>query len=248
MRPIERAGYLAHAKSNTFRRRIEEARGLIGAHPEHAVCVSWGKDSLVLYDLCRERPAVHGRYHDEERFPDLDAVRDAFSPGAGYSEVGVPGAWDMFERAGGFFLEPSTAKQREASRWYHREWAARMLEATGGKVLLGIRREESSNRFRLVAMRGRAYETKTHESVVLPLASWTGSDVWAYIASHNLPYPRIYDAAFSGRARARSDFTFGAGVASDAIRRHGAWQDWKRAYPEAFAAWAERWPEIGALA
>ena len=245
MKALEQAGYLAHYQSTGMRRRIAEALSLVDDHPEHTVCVSWGKDSTVLYHLAREHHAVHGRYREEERFPDLDSVRDSFEP-KNYAECSVPGAWDMFERAGSFFFEPETPGQRETFRWYHNAWSQAMLEATGEKVILGIRREESSNRSRLVAMRGQSYQSKT-QHVVLPLANWSGHDIWSYLAAHNLPYARIYDVALD-RVRERSDFTFGAGAASHAIWRHGAWESWKQAYPEQFYNWVAAFPEIGRYA
>jgi 3'-phosphoadenosine 5'-phosphosulfate sulfotransferase (PAPS reductase)/FAD synthetase len=72
-----------------------------------------------------------------------------------------------------------------------------------------------------------------------PLARWSGNDVCAYHAANDLPWLRIYEQAEDPRLE-RSEFAFAAG-GGDAIRRHGAWDAWRAAYPELWGRWQARW-------
>lgn len=254
MTSAERLGYLAHAATPAFQRRVDEARTLIAAHPGCAVSVSWGKDSVVLLHLAAHTlprvAAINARYRPEERLPDTDAVRDAVLarlPNVAYREAPCVGEWEMYERAG-FFVDPETPEQREAVRWWKEAFlealaeARRALGATG--VMLGLRADESRARGMNYAVRGSSY-LRQGERVVTPLARWRGPDVWAYHVLHDLPWLHAYDAA-PDRERARSAFTFATGGAG-AIRRHGAWLEWRAAYPTHFEGWLERFPAMRAL-
>jgi 3'-phosphoadenosine 5'-phosphosulfate sulfotransferase (PAPS reductase)/FAD synthetase len=255
MIPLQRAGYLAHARSLAFRRRLDEARRLIAAHANYAVSVSWGKDSTVLLHVAAHvRPdiaAVNARYLPEERPPDTDAVRDAVMaqlPHVRYAEVPCVGEWEMYERTG-FFVEARTAAHRAAVRWCMASFlsalrtAGERLGADG--ALLGLRAQESRARAMHAARRGAAYTRQDGQAIALPLLRWRSEDIWAYLCLHDLPWLRMYDVA-ADRGRARSEIVFAtAGTgAADAIRRHGAWLDWRLAYPEQFRAWLRRFPEI----
>ena len=248
---IERAAYLAHARSLSYRKRIASATQLIYGNPNHCVSVSWGKDSVVMLHLAASVldrvKAVHGRYRQEaEQFEDMDFVRDqmlAKLQNIDYSEASVTGNWQMYERVDHFFLESETAREREAHTWYRKLWAAEMSALTGDKVMIGMRPEESRIRRMLVARFGAEYTTKAGRSTVLPLVGWGAKDVWAYIVSNDLPWLKIYDVARS-RDKARSDFAFGESGVSVGLMRQGQWLEWRDAYPNHFAVWINRWPEM----
>lgn len=259
MSPLERAALVAHYASCTTVRRIDEASELLRRHGGYAVSTSWGKDSVVLLHLAAAiNPTIHiinARYpNPAERFADMDRVRDLVlardeMQQAVYREVSTPGEWEMYKRAGGGFAEAETAEQREATRW----WKQCFTEAMAGAlhdigcdgVFLGLRAEESHARRMNLLVRGDDYARKDGQRIALPLGRWTGKDVWAYLAAHDLPWLRIYDAAHCGRERARSGFVFATGGAG-AIRRHGTWEDWRRVYPCEFSAWMRQFPELNA--
>jgi phosphoadenosine phosphosulfate reductase len=52
-------------------------------------------------------------------------------------------------------------------------------------ALIGLRKEESSKR--------KAKIKSQPANEVYPLADWGWKDIWAYIVSNNLPYPKVYD-------------------------------------------------------
>lgn len=254
MTPLERAAYLAR-----FARlggKLAAARRLIASHPDYAVSTSWGKDSIVLLHLAAKTiPGVrvlNARYpNPAERFRDMDAVRDAMlarpdMAGIVYREVDTPGEWEMYERAGGF-SSADTTEQRRAAKWWKEEFTRNMSGAMDDLgcvgALLGLRAEESHARLMHVIVHGADYQRRDGLRFALPLARWTGADIWAYLTAHQLPYLRIYDEASSGRERARSGFVFATGGAG-ALRRHGVWDDWRRVYPQEFSAWMQRFPEL----
>lgn len=261
VKPIEHVGYLAHAASRAFRAREEATKTLIREHSRYAVSVSWGKDSTAMLALASESLdevlCVNARYpNPNERFADMDRVRDevlAKLPNVRYLEATPPGEWEMYERAGEFFVEPMTPKQREAARWWRTSFEAAMREAQekigAAGVFMGLGARESFARRLNYLVRGDSYERGDGLRVALPLSSWSARDVWAVLVSRELPWLRVYDVAFEGRERARSGFVFATGGKDpDIARRFGAWESHKLAYPDEFQAWCDKFPEMAMLA
>lgn len=66
---------------------------------------------------------------------------------------------------------------------------------------VGIRAQESLNRFRAIArddisrFEGKKYTVKNSDSVynVYPIYDWKATDIWTYYAKHKKPYNKIYD-------------------------------------------------------
>jgi 3'-phosphoadenosine 5'-phosphosulfate sulfotransferase (PAPS reductase)/FAD synthetase len=108
-----------------------------------------------------------------------------------------------------------------------------------GGVMIGMSAHESYARRMNIAVRGDHYTASGRVPTLLPLARWSGNDVCAYHAANDMPWLRIYDQDEDPR-RARSEFAFAAG-GGDAIRRHGAWDAWRAAYPELWGRWQARW-------
>lgn len=260
MRQEERRAYELHGRLPVHRRACQEAVTMIEAKPGHAVSTSWGKDSVALLALAVEaRPGLvllNARYpNPAERFADMDSVRDAVLArpemrAVRYVEVTCPGEWEMYERVGHAFGQPTASAEREACRWWKRSldeaMAAALANAGCAGVMLGLRQDESRVRRLNIAVRGAAYVRRDGADIALPLARWTGRDVWAALVTRGMPWLKIYDIASAGRERARSGFVWSTG-AIDAIARHGVIQDWRRAYPGELMAWLRRFPELGRL-
>lgn len=257
MTSIQIAGFKAYAMHKNFQRRLAATRETIAEHKDYCISTSWGKDSVVLLHLAAtiwpDIVIINARYpNPAERFEDMDYVRDIVlsrpdMAKVRYTEVNTPGEWEMYERAGGGFAEAITPEQREATRWWKTEFNQNMA-ATVDKLrccgsMLGLRAEESHARRMNILVHGDDYTRKDGTNIALPLAEWTGKDIWAYLVTNNLPWLRIYDEATCGRERARSGFVFATGGAG-AIRRHGVWEDWKRVYPDEFRAWMKNFPEL----
>lgn len=90
-------------------------------------------------------------------------------------------------------IETSPAVERGDMRENWKNWyaifcgtLARIKQAQGWQLqLVGLRSEESLKRQRKTGKptKGEAY----------PLTAWSYLDVWAYIISNKLPYPKVYD-------------------------------------------------------
>lgn len=260
MTPLQKAGYLAHAQSVGYKKRLQRAMSMISEHPDYCVGISWGKDSLCILHMALEAhgtaTAVHGRYSENEEVPDIPLVRQAFLdrfPEVAYSEAKVWGDWEIYRRAGRFFLSPETPAERKIIADWHTEFMAamdkEMTSAGASGKILGIAAHESHGRAMNIYKRGAHYETKAESMPkLLPIAHWKPEDVWAYMLMHNLPRLKIYDFA-DDPERARSEVAFAAigGEAADAIRRHGAWQLWADCYPDLWRKWVTQWPEVNQL-
>lgn len=258
MTPLERAGYIAHSMSRAYQSKLAKTQAQVASHPDYAVSISWGKDSVVLLHLSAQihsdLVALHGRYtNPNEHIDDADRVRNLMfaredMAHVDYSEIDIAGEWEMFERAGGAFNIAETEQQKAALKWWTaRKWSGKAQTAVQehhrNGSFVGMRQEESHARRMNIAKRGNDYQKKDGVNICLPLAHWTGKDIWAYIVTHDLPYLILYDQTMHGREKARSEFIFG-GVAADAVKRHGAWEDWRRIYPKEFNAWLDKFPEL----
>lgn len=257
MSPIKIAGYLAHAETNAYRSRVGRTMELIAKHPDYGVSCSWGKDSLCVLHMALEvhgqAKAFHGRYSENEELLDIPMVRDAFLsrfPMVQYQEIPVYGDWEIYERAGRFFLEAESQLEKKLLSGWHRDLRKSLddaVVASGAKgKMLGLAAHESYGRKMNISTRGDHYQTKD-EAIpkLLPLADWSPKDVWAYMLSNDLPRLRIYDVA-KDPERARSEFAFAVIGASsaNAIMRHGAWKEWATAYPDLWRKWITKWPEM----
>ena len=260
MTPMQIAGYLAHARTRGYKQRLQRALSMIAEHPDYCVSISWGKDSLCILHMALEvhghATAVHARYSENEELPDMPSVRQAFLDrfgGVAYYEAHVWGDWEIYERAGRFFLAPETPEERKIVADWHQEFMeavdAVMLKTGARGKILGLAAHESRGRAMNVYRRGEHYQTRA-EAIpkLLPIAHWKPEDVWAYMLTHDLPRLKIYDFA-EDPERARSEVAFAAigAEASDAIRRYGAWRLWADCYPELWKKWTDKYPEISGL-
>lgn len=253
MTPTMRAAFAAHAMSRGYTRRIAAAAQLIAQHPDYAVSVSWGKDSVLLLHLAATTlgrvMAVHGRYHPHEELPDIPAVRDAvlrrLDGRVIYAEVRVPGDWEIAERLGYPLWQAETAEHRRLLREIRQtfierlEDAARAMGATG--MMLGLAAHESLGRRYNAAMRGCHYTANGRMPTLAPLQWLQADDVIAYHVQHDLRWLRIYDAADDPR-KARSELSMATGA--DAMgRKYEIMAQIEAVYHGHLAPWIARWPQ-----
>lgn len=251
MSPIERAAYLAHSQSRGYRKRVDVARALIAEHPDYAASVSWGKDSVAMLHLVRDVlgdgcKAINIRYmHWAERLADHDHVRDITlnrpdMAGLVYHEEIAPGMWQAYELYG-YASDTDHPSARAATTWFDTQFNAafaRAEDTTGAAGhFVGMRGAESRNRTLNIRMRGVDYERKDGRRIALPIATWSGQDVWAYLVAHDLPWLMIYDHSSQSRDRQRSEMAMSNPNAA-MLQARGEFEVWRDVYPREYQAWS----------
>lgn len=182
MRAIERAGFLAHAETAAFRRRIDQAADLVreaAALGSAYVACSWGKDSVVLTHLAQsvltDVPVIFFRDPEEEMIDDYAAVEAAYL-------ARFPTRYEPQSFGG----DRVPDKVRAAALWGRYPVA-----------LVGIRAEESGDRRIERRMRGPIHRYVAGPMAgswrAWPLCDWTWRDVWGYVCRYDLPMLSSYE-------------------------------------------------------
>jgi 3'-phosphoadenosine 5'-phosphosulfate sulfotransferase (PAPS reductase)/FAD synthetase len=212
VKPIERAGYLAHGRTAAFKRHMEEARSVIragfGVAANPYVAYSAGKDSsCLLWLVLEQRLDIAARIltSGETRLlhPDLDDILDWWRvrfPALDLQEILVDRVFTSD------WQEATWLEQRKAGR---RDIVTYLPTAEFDGVLLGLRSEESKARL-MANRRGlmRQYKATRKDALagtwcICPLANWTMEDIGAFTALHDLPLLSAYDEGLEARTTMR---------------------------------------------
>ncbi|MDI6872082.1 MAG: phosphoadenosine phosphosulfate reductase family protein [Bacillota bacterium] len=247
-----REEYRLYARLPVFARRVERAKAIIAealarTDVSWLVACSFGKDSLSMLDLILEQRPDITVFHMDSGYclPELYEVRDWFAQERGIRLHIKPGEMDYVTFLREFGLPAITRTAAQQQRVVQRfkksaseQWA---FDRGFNGTFLGLRREESRDRDVSLRLRSPIYRMKSDMWKCCPLADWTGKDVWAYIVSRNLPYPRFYDYTALGDTREKIRST--SWVTTD-----GA--EWGRIvwlkyyYPALYQKLAREFPEV----
>lgn len=254
MTPAEREKYRLQAKMPSYRRHYSKAvdvvqRAIQSIDGEWCCCISGGKDSIALASLCVEAGWRGDLFHFRHPETPLEntalcvAVSELFK--LPLVIVDVPGAFDVYKTVGYFFVDPQTDIERKAARQMLKAYKVESERAAveHGYVgqFWGLRKQESKYRSITIAKYGTQYQTQSRcTQTALPLAYWTGMDVWAYLIAHDLPWLSIYDCG-DDRERVRSEITW---LACEALWRHGQGARFRRANPALWAELCAKYPEL----
>lgn len=212
-----------YLQQNVLEAAQERIARLFDEYEHVIVSISGGKDSTVLLELCRREAIRRGRTvgaffldQEAEYQSSIDQVHflmqqetvipywfqvplrmtNAASLHVDFLYAWGPGETWMREK------DPMAIHSIDASypqRFYKffPWWEKAYWEAGKAVSVVGLRAEESINRFRtMVKHPGRVdmpWTTAGHTLKAYPLYDWTFEDVWHYIAEHNLRYNRVYD-------------------------------------------------------
>lgn len=176
--------------SKVLARKVDKSRRLIGeflAEGEAVVCVSWGKDSTTIADLVlRDHPDAHLLRVRVEPYPtpEADMVRNAILdryPRARYREVTVTCPRPRIDTQGDECDCHVRAMREDGADYWRR------------RRVTGVRAGESGAR----RMRMRRWGERS-DLALAPIGWWDHSDVFAYLASRNLPVHPAYAMSFGG--------------------------------------------------
>ena len=254
MRPVERAGYLAHARTTGFLAHVERARQTIrcALGISRALYVAWsaGKDSSAMLWLAAEEcPTISARIltGGETRllYPSLDSIiawwRERW-PQMDLQEVLVdhvfaPG-WEH-------------ATWEEQWRTFFNEWDRYLNRSCGDwdGFLVGLRAEESRMRrawlrrripdceyaiYRYSPNRSRASRNLYR---ICPLDRWTVADVATLHVLHDIPLLETYHAeGIDARTHLRTG--------RRSVQEFGQIAELRRRDPESYNRLIQRFPEL----
>lgn len=182
-----------------FRRRVAQATTLVrqaASLGRVGVAVSGGKDSTVTLALVRSVLP----YAPAAFFDDGAQLRDTYDYLASVENLSVyPVEPDLIEmcKIGGYwgYQSPTPDVTFDFLAKLITEPARRFREEHNlAVVAMGLRAQESTGRWFNARVRGQLYYAERDGCWHLcPALWWSVEDVWAYIASHKLPYNRAYD-------------------------------------------------------
>ena len=256
MTEAERETYLLAARMPGHKRKVEQAlriiRRALFMSGNWMISYSSGKDSTVLLDLLARAGwrgvgfhAVCSEYEDPPENQRQTAKANEMYD-VDIHNIHCYGEYDAWREAGHFFCEPVTAEEkcvaRKANSDFKKAAASFMEEHSVSNIFMGLTKDESRARQITLNKRGPLYQTKSRDGwTCCPLANWSGSDIWAYIVSHDLPYLSVYDCPHFNRERIRNELTV---MYCPAIVAHGELLQYRLAYPELFARLCREFPEV----
>lgn len=189
------------------------------------VSVSGGKDSTVLFDLVYKEAQRRSRYikaffldQEVEYKSTIEVMRDIMyrplveqlwyqcpirmTNATSYKQrfLNAWGEGEQWMRE----KEPGSIHVNHlgADRFYSFIQAVEAQFSTDTAILVGLRTEESLNRYRAMiknpAIEGISWSSKTKNGAVklYPLYDFAFEDIWTYIAREHLVYNKIYDFIF----------------------------------------------------
>lgn len=191
----------AHARTHSHRRRVDSTLRLLDrAQPfDSTAAVSWsgGKDSTVMTHVVCVRfgaPVDVISEKDDLDFPGEEAYVRALAETwrlrlhVAHPDVS-PEAWvrEHLEHPG----DEIHARSSGLSKACFYPVIAR-FEIMYRTMMLGLRSEESAIRAGLRRTRGRDYRLRDGRRRLLPIADWTGLDVYAYAQSNGIEFLPLY--------------------------------------------------------
>lgn len=192
----------AELSAEKIRETKEEIKRVFAAAPRAAVAVSGGKDSMVTLALAADADCDHRAFHWDwgsrlvPREVEQAVVENAreyvpdpelYVAARGAAAVQPFPAADRFKQSlihGDGFDAPDGSLDRLAGALAETDHITRQV--------VGLRAGESGSRDRKLDESG-LYGESLGQPAAFPIRDWSARDVWAYIVTHDVPYPDHYD-------------------------------------------------------
>lgn len=252
------AGWMAHATTRAYQRRVDEARRIVERALEIGrsyLAISGGKDSVALLGIARSvDPSIDAWFIDSgAETPDTMSVIERLA-----TEFGVrikPASIDivtMLKMVGAMGYDGPEKLDGEW-HWSAAAFKQSLIEEPAQALaeefcyrvaITGVRADESRGRAIMARKYGPLHQTKSGMWSCMPLINWRGIDSLAYCAAHDLPISHLYiDPDHSERPeRRRTGCMLGT-----TYRSHGRWAELRAKYPEAWRRLEAIFPDMRRL-
>jgi len=251
MKDWEREQYLLNSRLSSFQKKIQNAISVIEAALAKlglwAISCSYGKDSLVLLDLVFSvRPCTvmfkDSGYCLSETYETMNECEKRYGYKTQVKRQDL--SWEELLDAYGLpGINRTESQQKRVVQLIKKDVLSDFAKELGIQgVFWGLRSQEARGREMLLKSKGHTFLNETSGLwYCAPLYNWTADDVWAYIISRELPYPKFYDYPQGDKDR---NWIRNTGWASTDGAAEGRIIWLKKHYPELYKRLAERYPEI----
>ena len=252
MQANEREKYLLIAAMPEHNKKITMAQDIIKRamddHQDWGISCSFGKDSIVLLDLCLQHapgmPVINSDsgYLLPEAYETRYLLRKRYNLNLTVVEQDVD-YLEIMKLYGLQGINRTPADHDKVMKLLKKDKLPAVYQALGLKgIFWGLRKEESHGRQMLLTHRGTIYTNKRNGmQFASPLAFFKADDIWAYIVSNELPYPAFYDYQDCGMTRAW--IRNSSWVTTDGAER-GQIVWLKKHYPDLYLQLAEMFPVV----
>ena len=248
MKNIEKAAYIAHSKTMSFKNRVNKTLDLLREFLKVAdnpyIAFSTGKDSTVCLHLMRSlNPNIVAVYNDHQfLLPEMEEMLNntqnikRIARTVKHSET---------------FTSYKDGKPESLSKnieWVdgsiRKDWAQKQNH---NGCVVGLRVDENSYRRKHVRKYGQLFFVKSYGLYnCYPVAYWNVSDIWAYIISNNIPYCKAYDVLSELNIKPQNQRI--GPVLNEKVETMGQVSILKMGWPELFGQLCEIYPEINGMA
>lgn len=206
MNEIQRAGFLAHAQTQRFKRRVTQAIATIeqwiaAADGRVYGAISGGKDSLAMCGLIQQvQPGTPFVWVNQGPLGEWDSCVESLSRlrsdrNWNIVELCPPRSlWNLYLDHGvPVGASMTSALDRLINRKLIYDPIDEWLESNPCNGCAVGLRKESKGRMLGIHKHGTLFQNKQGQWVCWPLGHWSVDDIWAYILSAELPYASLYD-------------------------------------------------------
>ena len=185
------------------------------------VAFSGGKDSCVVYDLCKRAGVKYDAHYNVTGVDPPELVN--------FIRLCYPEAWEGRNMPIRTMWQLIPEKRMPPTRMVR--YCCQYLKEQGGKgrfVVTGVRHAESTRRAnRKIVETCNQHRNKQY---LHPIIDWSDAEVWEYINTYKVPYCNLYNEGFRRLGCVMCPYQGKAGVLRDAER----WPAYAKAYEAAF--------------
>ena len=194
--------YIMYSRTQVFKNKKKRTQNLIlkalNENKKPYIAVSTGKDSMSMLGLIYELGIIDIMFHDSrvelpESYNIISKINKNFNTvkiiKSPVDVLEVYKKKNAFEIGACEDIAFTEAMMQPIESW--------IKENNYDLAFIGLRKQESSRRRKMLCHYGSYFYSKTHKiNQCFPLADWKGEDIWAYLLTHpilkNMIHPAYY--------------------------------------------------------